>query len=227
MADAFFKKWHGALDVRPAVKFLELLCSIFKTVADHRHETGHHCNAVWVTTGLDHTILQACIEGLCFGKALLSGKNNICNTRCEILTRPGRACLNENGMALRRTRNVERTLNRIIFAGMIEHMHLAGIGVDAVFLVFRKGIVVPAIPKTAHDIDEFLGNGITLVMFRVALREIVGRAGVRGGDNVPGGATMTQMVDRSECACGMIGLAVSGGSGGSQPDLVRDHGQCG
>ncbi|EGE61287.1 hypothetical protein RHECNPAF_122100106 [Rhizobium etli CNPAF512] len=41
-------------------------------------------------------------------------------------------------MALRRARNVERTLDRVIFALMVEHMDLGGIGIDAAFLVLRE-----------------------------------------------------------------------------------------
>ncbi len=89
MADALFEKRHGALDICPAVQLLELLRSTFETIADHRHETGHYRNAVRFATGLRHTFLQACIEALCFGKALLCSKHDISNARCQILTGTG------------------------------------------------------------------------------------------------------------------------------------------
>jgi len=65
---------------------------------------------------------------------------------------------------------------------VVEDMHFGRIGIDASILVLDEGIIVPAIPKPTHDIDEFACNGISFVMLRVRLREIVGGACIGRGD---------------------------------------------
>ena len=223
VADALFQQRHGAFDVGPAVQFLQLFAGLFEAPADDRHETRHYRDAGRIAAKLRDPRLEAGVEGLRFGNSLLGGEDDIGGAGGEVLSRAGGAGLNENRVPLRRARNIERSLDREIFAFVVENMHLFRIDVTTCLLVLDESIVVPAVPQTAHHIHIFFRHRITLVMLGVVLGKVCRRAGIGGGDDVPRRAAVAQVIDGSEGAGGVVRLAIGGGGGGGETDLVGHH----
>src|SRR4051794_19847672 len=99
-------------------------------------------------------------------------------------------------MALRRARNRRGTAHLEALTLVIEEMHLVGTHVDARLFVAREGVIVVAVPDSAHDINEFLGALVTLAVRRVGLAAELERVVlVAAGHDVPGGAASGDMIE--------------------------------
>ena len=65
----------------------------------------------------------------------------------ELAAVVGRAGLHDDGLTLRRARNVERPADVVELPVVIEHVHLAAIEEDAALLVAEERVLVPGIPQ--------------------------------------------------------------------------------
>src|SRR5215212_6346061 len=104
-------------------------------------------------------------------------------------------------MSLRRASDVERTANSEMFSFVIDHVNPLRVQELTGGLVFGERVIRPAVPKAAHDFGEFGRAFVALVAWymRRAI-EIKAVFRVRGGDQVPAGATITDVIQRRELA---------------------------
>src|SRR5262249_31514386 len=106
-------------------------------------------------------------------------------------------------------------------------MELVGIEIKALFDIADERIICPAVPQAGHDIVNLARRSVALVMLHMLLHpEIQRRIRMGGGDNVPAGAPATEMVERSEAPCDVIGRVKGGRAGGDKTDALRDLRQC-
>ena len=71
--------------------------------------------------------------------------------------------------------------------------------------------MLPRIPKTSHDFDEFFGHFITQVMRKCRLAtEIFSGLDRRGRDHIPAGAPTTDLIDRGECPRKIVWFGILG-----------------
>src|SRR3954453_5008172 len=111
-------------------------------------------------------------------------------------------------MALRRPLDVERAFHRIEPALVVERTYLRLVEVDAGRLVGDHRVVVPGIPETAYHVDEFRCDLVAEVMLvEPFLAEIERGFVVGAGDHVPTGAAVAEVIERSDRARNVVGLA--------------------
>src|SRR5205807_138890 len=121
--------------------------------------------------------------------------------RRELAAVVGRARLHHDGLALRRARDRQRTLDLEELARMVERVPSRRVVEAALRLVEQKGVVVPAVPQAAHDVDEFASTAVALMLGQVLLAaEILRLAGIGGGHQIPAGASPADEIERSETA---------------------------
>src|SRR6185295_4905189 len=98
----------------------------------------------------------------------------------------------DDGLPLRRARDVERPADVIELAVVIELVHLGAVEKDAGFLVADESILVPGIPQRAHHLNELAAALIALRLGQMRLLAEVLRLGfVAGRDHIPAGAAAT------------------------------------
>src|ERR1700733_1274177 len=97
-------------------------------------------------------------------------------------------------------------------------MDLRRIGEDAPGTVAKHRIVLPAsFPQLVADLHIFFGDVIAIIVRALAAKaNILGAAIKIGGDDVPAGASLCQMVQRREAA--REGVGVLEGKRSSQPE---------
>ena len=109
---------------------------------------------------------------------------------------------------------------------MIQDVHAVGVEKDPVFHVTNEGVICPTVPQAGHHVVKFSGFVVPLGMRDVLLEaKIEGRLWVGRGDEVPAGAPITDVVQRCELPCDMIGIVESGGRGGDEAQTFGDHSQ--
>jgi hypothetical protein len=144
----------------------------------------------------------------------------------KLPARLGRAGLHDDGPALNRTRDVERTAHSEMLSVVVQDMKLLGIEIYARLHVANEGVVRPAIPKARHHVEELARAAIARRMPHVFLQaEIHSLVRVAGGHHVPASSAAADMVERSEFARHVIGLIVSRGRSGDEPQMLGDDGE--
>src|SRR5262249_48202354 len=94
---------------------------------------------------------------------------------------------------------------------------------DAVIDVADESILGPTVPQSGHDIVEFARAAITLAMLHVLVQpEIKPRIGVGCRHDIPTGASVAQMIERSKPPRDVIGRMECGGAGGNEADPFGD-----
>src|SRR5262249_14189510 len=109
------------------------------------------------------------------------------------------ASLDEDGVALRRARHREWPSRAEVAAGIVETMHLAGMGKQARRLILDDGIVLPAVPMPEHDVHELVGAVIALVVRDcLVATHVLGFAVVERRHHVPRRTTVGHQIERPE-----------------------------
>src|SRR5206468_2719971 len=111
------------------------------------------------------------------------------------------AGLGDDGPALRRAGDVQRSADLEMRPLVVEAVQLRGVVVDAARPVAQQRPILETVPKAEGDVDELPGAGVTLRM-RVetaAVEVVAGLVMVRGHD-VPGGSATAEMIDGGEDA---------------------------
>src|SRR5262249_9624882 len=102
-------------------------------------------------------------------------------------------------MPLRRTSHVQWPPHGKEAPFVIEPVHLFRSEVASAGTIHDEGVVVPAIPKPADDLDEFIGALVALIMFEMLIAaEVSTRCRVSGRYDVPSCAAATQMIQGCE-----------------------------
>ncbi len=84
---------------------------------------------------------------------------------------------------------------------MIERVHLLGIEEDAALAIALEGVVIPGIPQTKDDVRKLTRALVALGLWHVFVAaEVERRRMVSGCDEVPSGASVTDMIERRELA---------------------------
>src|SRR6266446_5434025 len=112
------------------------------------------------------------------------------------------------------------------FTLVIEHVAPVRVVETAFLLVEQKRIVVPAVPETTHDVDEFMRPPITLGLRQMFVTaEILCFAVVCRRDEIPARASAADEIERRKPASNVIGLVISGGGGADETDILRQRRQ--
>src|SRR3954447_14849298 len=98
-----------------------------------------------------HTSLDVVVEALRLTEALRQREDHVCRFGSKDLPDLRGARLHDHGMTLRRTRNVQRTLDREILGFVIKDMKLVGVKVTSCRSVAYKRIIIPTIPQATHN----------------------------------------------------------------------------
>ena len=170
--------------------------------------------------------LHVGIEALGIGQVAARGEHHFRCLGGELAPGVGGAGLDDHGPALHRPGDVERPAHGEVFPLVVQHVHLAGIEIDAALHVADEGVIGQAVPKTRHHVVELARAGVALAVLHVVLEpEIQRRVGIGGGDDVPARASAADVVERGELARDVIGLVEGGRGGGDQADMLRGTGQ--
>src|SRR5215831_16380979 len=131
-------------------------------------------------------------------------------------------------MALRRPRDIERAAHLEVLSLVVECVELCRVEIDLGRPVADECVVLPAVPQSLDDLDEFVGAVVALVMrvMRVAA-EIPGFVDRRRGHHVPPGAAVADMIEGGEFAGDVVGLVVARRRRRNDPDILGDRGQRG
>ena len=168
-----------------------------------------------------HAALHVGVERLAGLDVRQRGEHHFGGLGGELAAGVGGAGLHDHRPALHRARDVERAAHREVFALVVEHVHLVGVEEHAALDVADEGVVGPAVPQAGDDVVELAGALVALVVLHVLVHAEVER-GVRigGGDDVPAGAAVAQVIERGEAARDVIGRVEGGRAGGDEADAL-------
>ena len=94
--------------------------------------------------------------------------------------------------------------------------------------VGEQRVVLPGVPQPRDHVDELARPVVALGVHRVLVEpEVVRRVGGAGGDDVPPGPALRQVVERREQPGRVVGLEVRRRRGADQPDPRRHRGDRG
>src|SRR5215831_3017985 len=111
---------------------------------------------------------------------------------------------------------------------MIEHMHFAFVEETSSLLIEAEGVLLPAVPKALHHLDELGSPRIPRVVVDMLLAIEVAGFGLRPRcDDVPTGAAIADEVECCKFAGKVERLVVGGRSRGDEADVLRHDGQRG
>src|SRR5262249_60629270 len=82
----------------------------------------------------------------------------------EVPAAPGGSGLDEDGPALGRGRDVQRSARAKEAPVVVEAVDLRGVGENARLAVHHQGVVVPALPEAIADVDELVGPLVAQVV---------------------------------------------------------------
>jgi hypothetical protein len=89
---------------------------------------------------------------------------------------------------------------------MIERVVLVLVVVDAVFTIEKERTLFEAVPKAEYDVDELIAALVAQGMRIESLAvEFVAGFVVVGGDDIPAGAALAQMVNRGKQGATLYG----------------------
>ncbi|MCY1172334.1 hypothetical protein D9M73_124670 [compost metagenome] len=105
---------------------------------------------------------------------------------------------------------------------MVDRAHLCRIEKAPPALVEQQGIVVPAIPQRAHDIEIFMCPRIAVGMVELRVQPEIARLAIgRGGHAIPSGTPAADLVERGEFAGEMVRREIGRRHRRNQADLLR------
>ncbi len=111
---------------------------------------------------------------------------------------------------------------------MIERVHLLGIEENAALAIALEGVVIPGIPQTKDDVRKLTRALVALILWHVFVTaEVERRRMVSGCDEVPSGASVTDMIERRELAGERERLLECRACGADEPDVFRHRRQSG
>ena len=104
-------------------------------------------------------------------------------------------------------------------------MDLRRIGEDAPGAVAEHRIVLPAsFPQLVADLHIFVGDVVAIVVRALAAKTNILRAAIEiGGDDVPAGAALGQMVERREAARERVGVLEGKRGGQPEAEMLGDE----
>ena len=106
-------------------------------------------------------------------------------------------------------------------------MHFFGIEIEPALDVAHERVVGEGVPQAGHHIVEFARPLVALGVLHVVVEpEIQRRIRIGGGDDVPAGAAIADVIERGEAAGDMVGLIEGGRSRRDQPDMFGHGRQC-
>jgi hypothetical protein len=162
------------------------------------------------------------------GQALARHENDIRRCRYEVPSVAiGRIVQDQQRVALRWPRNVERAAHGEKLTGKFNRMHALGINKRPARLVERQGGVFPAVPQLLDDFDKLSGTLAILRDTGCLRRSADTRSQRLGPEHVgdPGGAAVRKMVERGENPRDMKRLGVVDRPRGRDADLSCDPNQ--
>ena len=134
----------------------------------------------------------------------------------------------DDGVALRGAGDVEGAVELEEGAAVVDGVLRGRVEVLAGGAVEGEGVVVPAVPELADDVDELAGAAVAVgVGGELGVAEVAGGVVVGGGDDVPGGAAAADVVERGELAGDVVGLGEAGGDGAAEADARGGAGEGG
>lgn len=158
----------------------------------------------------------------------MGAENAIGDPRGQRLAGLGGARLHHDRASLRRAQYIQRPPHLEMRASMIEEPHLRGVEALSGRLVVDHRAIGPAIPQARHDVEEFVGPVVAVIVLHVAVEaEILGLGFRLGGDEVPAAAPAADLIQCREASGDVVGLVIGRRSGGDEPDARGDGGERG
>ncbi|CAM2159799.1 conserved hypothetical protein [Paraburkholderia tropica] len=199
-----------------------LLARLVERFADHHERARQDLQMIALAAVARETPFHVRIKPLARLQIRLRREHGLGGLRREFATGFGRSRLHDHGPTLRRPRDIERPAHRVVLAFVIEHVHFLGIEILAARDVAYESVVVPAIPKAGHDVEELARATIALVVLHMFVEaEIQGGIGIRSGDEIPARASAAQMIERGETARDVVRRVEGRRCGGDEADLRR------
>ncbi len=193
--------------------------------ADDRHNTRQDRHAAGIAAEAANALLEAGIGGFRLLEVLHHRKHDIGGAGRQRLAALGAAGLEHQRLTLRTAAHVEGPLHGKARPLVVERADLALVKELAGLEVGNDGVVAPAIPQTAHHIDEFFRDLVAVLVVRMRAAEIAAGGGRRGGDRVPGRPAAADVIQRCEDARDGVGIAVGRRHGRGETDMRRRHRQ--
>ena len=129
----------------------------------------------------------------------MPGEDGIGLGRAELASFVGVTGLQQNWVPLRTPWNFEASGDVELLTGVLELADLLVGGENTALTVDDRTIDAPAVPQRPYCVDQLVGACIPLGMLQIATAaEVLAGEGVRGGDQVPGGAAVGEMIERRE-----------------------------
>ena len=215
---------HAGVDQRLQLGPLGL--GFFLGAANHGGDAGQHQQLLGAAAIFGQAALHVLVErfGLC--QARPRGEDGFGAGGGQLFAIFRRACLHDHRVALRWALDVQRAFHLQVLADVVERVQLVGVKGHAAGFVAREGVVVKAVPQALDHIDEFMrffiaGGGVGVGLVAKIAIDIFGA----GGDHVPGGTALADVVERGEFARQQKRVFVGGGGGGDKADVLGDGGQ--
>ncbi|CAM5411779.1 hypothetical protein SMICM304S_09649 [Streptomyces microflavus] len=196
--------------------------------AHHDEGAGQDLDVVGVAAVVGDLLFQTAVVDLGLVQGLLDGEDDLRPAGGEVLSVRGGACLDDDGVALRRAGNVQRALYGEVLALVSEDVQLLRLEEAAGLLVVEEGVVFPAVPQPGDDLHELPCAVVSGRVLGLLVQVVVARFGVRrGGHDVPARAAGAEVVEGGELPCQGEGFVVGRGRGRGEADVPGVHGERG
>ena len=209
-----------------AVELCPFLFGFLDAVTDHDEGAGQDLQMLGIAADLFHAVLDVGVKLLSIGERAAAGEHGFSRLGRELPAVLGRAGLHDQRPALDGAGDVERPAHGEVFSLVIEHVHLRGIEIEALFDIAHKGVVGKGIPETGDHVIELARPLVALgVLHMVVEPEIERSVRIGRGHDIPSRTASADMVERGEAPGDMIGLVERRRSRRDQPDVLGGAGQ--
>ena len=127
------------------------------------------------------------------------GEHGLGPARGELASPVALPGLHDDRVALRRARDCQGAARSEPLALVVQPVDAVRVGEHALTLVEPYRPVVPAVPQAGDDLHHLVGLVVAPVVLSVDVHaEVLGFGVVKGGDDVPGGAPVGEVIDGRE-----------------------------
>ncbi len=157
---------------------------------------------------------------------LVAAEHDVGPAGGEVASRRRRAGLHDDRVSLRRPGHAERPLYLEETALVVDRLDLLGTSEAAGLLVVDQRVVGPGIPQAGGHLEELLGPRIPLLAIgQLVLVEVLRLRILKAGDDVPPGASATEVIERTHGPREVVRLLVAGRHrrGDTEPGGHRAH----
>ncbi|NCL72685.1 hypothetical protein AIIKEEIJ_00120 [Rhodococcus sp. YH1] len=175
---------------------------------------------------LREAALDVGVEGVALLEGAVAGEDGVGLGGAEFAALVRVAGLQEHRVSLRAAWHLEPPGDVELRGVDVERSDVGIRREDAVFAVDDRCSGAPAVPQPPGDVDDLVGADVALRVVEIAATpEVLAGEGVGGGDEVPRGAAVGQMVEGGELLGQFVRLVEGGVDRAREPEVGRRTGE--